>query len=448
MTDVEYKLYVLKLQESLYAFCLLRVHLIEDNAYALQHHDLKEVKKAVKKAKAFETQKLVKKLKDIRKKSGASEEITKVERQLDLLKELDHELVATTALKTKLNKYQILNENEKVQAAISKELVADIIPATPGSDAAKMQSRVLSSKILASEIAGVVSGLKSIIQPPNVSEELTAEVETAFQRPRKLQKMDQVERSSSGDSITTYHPPFQSAKAEQGLEEVLDEDNMGWESGTVDEEYDEEKIGRESGSANGKDNEYSNELDNDEVLMINPTINSPPPQKTPPKPPLTQVSRKSTGIHSTFLPSLSVGFTRGNSDDSDLSESEVKLADIDIKKNRRGQRARRAIWEKKYGKDANHKKKEVHAVGLDHNEGSTRQAYNKTAARHLRKVDARWGQLHAVAAPSSAPQKPAVRNSMKRVEEKPMHPSWEAKRKLKEKESVGIVPSQGTKIKF
>jgi hypothetical protein len=29
-----------------------------------------------------------------------------------------------------------------------------------------------------------------------------------------------------------------------------------------------------------------------------------------------------------------------------------------------------------------------------------------------------------------------------------LHPSWEAKRKLKQKESAGIMPSQGTKIKF
>ena len=36
----------------------------------------------------------------------------------------------------------------------------------------------------------------------------------------------------------------------------------------------------------------------------------------------------------------------------------------------------------------------------------------------------------------------------KKAGDKPIHPSWEAKRKLKEKESIGIVPSQGKKIKF
>lgn len=32
--------------------------------------------------------------------------------------------------------------------------------------------------------------------------------------------------------------------------------------------------------------------------------------------------------------------------------------------------------------------------------------------------------------------------------DRPMHPSWEAKRKLKEKESARILPSQGKKIVF
>ncbi|KAG6877462.1 hypothetical protein C0993_007079 [Termitomyces sp. T159_Od127] len=430
-----------------------------DDSYALQHHDLKEVKKAAKKAKAFETQKLVKKLKGFRKKSGTSEETIEAERQLDLLKELDHELVATTALKTKLIKNRILNGNENVQAAISKELVTNMAPAIPGSDAAKVQSRLLSSKILASGIASVVSGLECIIQPPDISGESAAGDKAAFQRPRKLRKVDHV-----SEAVFDNSTPLGDVEGGQALEGVLDVDNVGWESGTVDEEETEGETGWESGSAAGnRDNESFNDSDDDEELSIHP-----PPRKTP-KLPLTQVPKRPTGMQSTFLPSLSVGFTRGESDDSDLSESEVKVADIDIKKNRRGQRARRAIWEKKFGKNANHKKKEAEVLGLDRNgseyslqsvstlliiilnlKGYTRLAAdNKTAPHTLRKTTARWGQ-HTASAPISAPKKTTmVRNSMKpHMEEKPMHPSWEAKRKLKEKERVGIVPSQGRKIKF
>ncbi|KAG6896923.1 hypothetical protein C0992_005259 [Termitomyces sp. T32_za158] len=383
-------------------------------------------------------------IKVLRKTSGTSKETVEAERQLNLLKELDHELVAITALKTKLMKHRILNENEDVQTAISKELATNIAPVTPGSDAARVQSRLLSSKILASEIASVVSGLKCIVQPPNISGELATEDEAAFQRPKKLRKVDKVKKSPIENLTARYQTPLEDVEVTQALEGVLDVENAGWESGTVDEEETQEKTGWESGSEAGNRNDESfNDTDDDEVA-----IHSLPPRKTSPRPPSIRPPKKATGIQSTFLPSLSVGFTRGESDDSDLSESEVKVADIDIKKNRRGQRARRAIWEKKFGKNANHKKKEAQAMGLDRYGHTRLAAVDKTLPYH-QKTNTQWGQ-HAVAAPVLASQKTTmVRSSMKRhVEEKPMHPSWEAKRKLKERESVGIVPSQGRKIKF
>ena len=70
--------------------------------------------------------------------------------------------------------------------------------------------------------------------------------------------------------------------------------------------------------------------------------------KVPPNPVLKQndehSSNQESKNESTFLPSLSVGFVRGDSDDSDWSELETegKSTDLEPKKNRRGQRARRA----------------------------------------------------------------------------------------------------------
>lgn len=240
--------------------------------------------------------------------------------------------MATTALRTKLMKHRILNGNEDVQVAISKELVINVAPATPGSDAAKVQSRLLSSKILASEIASVVSGLKCIIQPPNVSGELAVEDEADCQRPKKLRKVDDVKDSAFDSSATTYQTPLEDVEVRQEVEGDPDADNMGWESGTVDEEN-EEKTGWEFGlPARNRHDEILNDSDDDEAFAIH----SPASRKTTSRLSSNQVPKKPIGMQSTFLPSLSVGFTRGESDDSDLSESEVKVADIDIKKNRRG----------------------------------------------------------------------------------------------------------------
>jgi hypothetical protein len=55
------------------------------------------------------------------------------------------------------------------------------------------------------------------------------------------------------------------------------------------------------------------------------------------------VGRSSKKGASTFLPSLQIGFTRGDSDASDWSDAEKDINKVDtVRKNRRGQRARKA----------------------------------------------------------------------------------------------------------
>ncbi|KAF5382769.1 hypothetical protein D9615_002930 [Tricholomella constricta] len=433
------------------------------------HHDLKEVKQAAKKAKTFETQKLIKKLKDLRKKGENLNEVTEAEGQLESLKDLNHELIATTALKTKLNKVRMLQENEHVQAAISEELTGNFVPAATGTAAAKVQSRLLSSKLLATEIAAVVEGLKNLLQPKtdplNSGDE---EDIPATERPKKLKKLDSVKEKVPARGLQAVDGAPVDADDEENEDEEIDD--AGWESGTVSDDVQRAQDSWESGSISGEDDgDSAEESDDDEEELA--VVPSSTKKALPPKAPSTKTSTKKTGLQSTFLPSLSVGFTRGESDDSDLSESEIKAADIDIKKNRRGQRARRAIWEKKFGRNANHKKKEaeqnketvgrglerrhptnaMHPSNRSFNKGPARsQADIRSVPQYRQEADSGWGQRTA-AAQRSAPQKaaPPARSFAKgRVEEKPLHPSWEAKKKLKERERTGIVPSQGKKIKF
>jgi hypothetical protein len=130
------------------------------------------------------------------------------------------------------------------------------------------------------------------------------------------------------------------------------------------------------------------------------------------------------------------------------------------------------IWEKKYGRNANHKKKEAEALAATQkkkqgharpiNTGSnalpTGQAppgaaraqaqagRGKAVAQQHQPVDGGWaGRAKGASGGSNVVSKPTAKPDTK---EQKLHPSWEAKRKLKEKESVGIVPSQGKKIKF
>jgi len=70
----------------------------------------------------------------------------------------------------------------------------------------------------------------------------------------------------------------------------------------------------------------------------------------------------------------------------------------------------------------------------------------KTAALQQQPIDAGWGGRSSRASANKAVESSDIKPNKKA--ERALHPSWEAKRRLKEKESVGIVPSQGTKIKF
>lgn len=135
------------------------------------------------------------------------------------------------------------------------------------------------------------------------------------------------------------------------------------------------------------------------------------------------------------------------------------------------------IWEKKFGKNANHTKKlremEVSGRGRNQRHGAGARAPNRTtlnhgssalprrgkpdgtSQQHHQPADIGWGQRTSAtttAAGPNIPAKPAApyagAQQHRHTEERPLHPSWEAKKKQKEKLSAGILPAQGTKIKF
>lgn len=246
----------------------------------------------------------------------------------------DHEPIATTALKAKLNKDRILSRNADVQAAISTELSANLLVlAAPGTTAAKVQGRLLSSKPLASDVAAVIENLKAFFQSQEPKDSMEAYEDDltsdtgVLENPQKAKRahsLDSPEPDDSDGDIGNIHHPEQ------------DQDDGGWESGT-----DGDDLGFVSGSLDGDTSSSSDEgfainRDNDSQeeavsgdLQINPSGGKATMAKT-------------ARTQSAFLPSLSVGYIRGDSGDMEWSDSDAKIADTPLKKNRRGQRARQA----------------------------------------------------------------------------------------------------------
>ncbi|EPY52481.1 BUD22 family protein [Schizosaccharomyces cryophilus OY26] len=127
------------------------------------------------------------------------------------------------------------------------------------------------------------------------------------------------------------------------------------------------------------------------------------------------------------LPELATGFLDPLGEDDEFVEKEMDEIEIPKRKNRRGQRARQAIWEKKFGKGANHiiKKKEQ-----EQQEREERQRkFEEREAKRARKV-------------AMAQQGVGSRSSQ---EAEKLHPSWEARKKQK---LPPAAPFQGKKFVF
>lgn len=124
------------------------------------------------------------------------------------------------------------------------------------------------------------------------------------------------------------------------------------------------------------------------------------------------------------LPQLYNGYVSGSESEPEMDVEELKPQ----RKNRRGQRARRRIWELKYGTRANHiiKERTEHA----------KEAREKEAKRQEKM------RKHALQMEYER-EKQAKRQAL---ESKPLHPSWQAR--IEQQKKQKIVPVTGKKIKF
>jgi len=149
---------------------------------------------------------------------------------------------------------------------------------------------------------------------------------------------------------------------------------------------------------------------------------------------------------STFLPSLMGGY---------ISGSDSEASDIDIapstNKNRRGQRARQAIWEKRYKEQAKHLKKqqEKRDSGWDAKYGAVEGDAGQPWKRGIRNplLSSGSNNNNNNNAPAEQAPPPMPKKEKKRDDTGPLHPSWEAKRKAKENQKASA-PYEGTKITF
>ncbi|EHK98966.1 putative BUD22 family protein C4F10.06 [Glarea lozoyensis 74030] len=173
----------------------------------------------------------------------------------------------------------------------------------------------------------------------------------------------------------------------------------------------------------------------------NPSLSLSPPAKrtstksrSKPKPP----PPKST----TFLPSLLGGYFSGSeSSASDLDDDAAPV----VRKNRPGQNARRAIWEKKFGTGANHIKSGQGSVRRDEGWDSKRGA---DPGRGRGRGRGGFGGSSGFAGRATGENAvaPLEKRAGKKDDVGVLHPSWQAAKKAKEEKKAAKF--EGKKVVF
>lgn len=181
----------------------------------------------------------------------------------------------------------------------------------------KVESRLLSSKILAAEAQEAVKGLKAVLTP-GIASKAHSKARPPVAASRDEGEEEAIEKQAVDPIVGLKLTDDNSSEGDIAeLDEANDMvDDDDWESGSVD---DIEHAGN----------------DNDD-------IESSPSRKQTKQPSSLSLSGShdlsSSAAASVFLPSLSVGYIRGDSD-SDVDPSDGETA-APGRKNRRGQRAR------------------------------------------------------------------------------------------------------------
>jgi BUD22 len=440
----------------------------------------KQLRQALKTSKGFERQKLGKRLKLATAKGDAGA-IARIRLEIEALKGIDLDALTKTHLHKSLLKIKAFAENENLPDEVKMEL-----PKPEGDDGTITALRNVTSGMY--NMKQVKEAMAQIMNRMYIAMGIPAPA----QREKGVKKMDvksilkdgrlkvtkmvedvgtgQKEESGIGESELAWDG-FDSREDEEVKQEddkIKQEDRGGAESidkeeiaryddligGSSDEEsFDEKTYFRDVGhlrTAGRLSLSSSPTTSTSSTPSRSPSItSSPEPEQTksskPPKPKTGPSTRP--GL-STFLPTLIGGYWSG---------SESSASDIDdaapVKKNRPGQMARRAIWEKKYGEKANHIKSGQGPVGKSKDDGwdakrGAKEASSRRGGFSVRGGrDGGWKRTYDQATGENAiAVEPKKRGMGKKDDVGVLHPSWQAAKKAKEAKKTATF--QGKKVTF
>ncbi|KAJ9640534.1 hypothetical protein H2199_006073 [Coniosporium tulheliwenetii] len=377
------------------------------------NHGKKLLNRALKLAKGFERQKLG----GARRLPG----LARIDAEIEALKKLDIADAAETYLYKTLLKIKTIAASPSLPASVKLPSKAP-----PDTSTANVTARLYNANPVKEAMGDILSDIRNALGV----EQAGKPVEKMLQRPAK----EEVENA--------YSDEFSDPDSEDFAH--LDARVAGSSAEGSDE--DSEEVPVRSGLLRGSARGY----DPADDLSLSPSAFSSSSQ-SPESESKASVSKAAANANkiSTFLPSLTMGGYWSGSE-SLPSDEEV---DVAPRKNRRGQRARQQLWEKKFGGKAKHlQKQDTTGNNNRHHgwdpkrgaqgEGDKRFGQRRTGEHSTPGTKRRRG---GDATPANGAELVPSRQ-VKGDDQGPLHPSWEAAKQRKEQRATA--PFQGKKVVF
>lgn len=296
---------------------------------------------------------------------------------------------------------------------------------------ANVLARLYKSNPVKNVLPGIMDGFRKILK---LDEPVSAE------RTKKGQDGDKEEVKKPKD---VKEKDTDTDAEDHDMEDASDDDDLA--------QFDSRLANSDSEEEEEEEDDDDDNDDHNDAMSITPSASpslspEPSPQPQPTKKPKQQASKPTPATSTTFLPSLSMGgYVSGSESEDPDAENDSERP---VRKNRMGQQARRALWEKKYGAGARHvraqkeKEKKDRDRGWDMKRGAT-EASSGGGRNDKKKTD---GSRPRPQRDNNAGHGHGQKQGKKKEDDKPMHPSWEAARKAKEQKTN--MAFQGQKVTF
>lgn len=389
-----------------------------------------ELKRSLKQAKGFERQRLSKRIKD-----SPPDKVERLEREVVVLKSLDLGSVARAHLSSSLLKIKGVAESPKLPPTIRPVTKPNISPdehTALHNVTSALCNRKQVKDVVEKAVMGVCMALR--VPMPDKRKKLKIAREEQEDQPDDIHKKTGNGASPEDSSSHNVTPGIKDESDDKSWGGFSDNEQAKDHSRNAHSRAEDWSGPSEEEDSGEEDSDSDSDSDDEETYAQQPPKSKA--RKTGP----------ANAANSMFLPSLMGGYIENS--DSDASDIEDAP-----RKNRRGQRARQAIWEKKFGNKAKHKVKQSRDEGWDLQRG----AVGSDDGRHpwkrgIKSPFERRQQQQRADEPEPKRQQREVQIGSKPpprpINDGPLHPSWAAAQKKKAAEKQAAAAFQGKKIVF